>query len=141
MWILILPWVECLLVVVMLISLDKRWWKFSVLLAIIVVGLNFYGEVFSIARIGCWSSEVNANIVKVMTWNINGMEYDSLRIEGIAKVIKDEKPDFMFLQESFVAVSDSFYKRLERFTHIHSIGRWVCTIVPIANSPLIALHS
>lgn len=129
MWILILPWVECLLGVVLLISLFKRWWIFSVLLAIIVVLLNFYGKVFSVGSIGSGLSEGNVKMLKVMTWNINGMEYDSMRVDGIAKVIKDEGSDFVFLSEDFAAISDSLHKRLDEFypyTSYRKVGMHHC---------------
>lgn len=129
MWILILPWVECLLGVVLLISLLKRWWIFSVLLAIIVVLLNFYGKLFSAGSIGLFLSEGSVKTVKVMTWNINGMVYESKRVEGIAKVIKDEDPDFVLLSEIFAAISNTLHKRLEKdypYTSYRKVGMHHC---------------
>lgn len=101
MWILILPWLLCLLLLALGGSLFKKWWKCSAAIAVCIVILNVYGRVFSMGFIQHLLTVDEAKTMKVMTWNINGMEYDSLKVEGIVERIRGESPDFVFLAENF----------------------------------------
>lgn len=82
-----------------IIALKKHFWIAGVL---VVVGflLNWLSECLAFSLMS--NNEIcGKKAVRVMAWNIDGSEYDSLKVARIADVIIKYKPDVIFLSEDF----------------------------------------
>ena len=94
------PWIiiVCLFVAI-IVALKKYYWIAG---GLVVVGfiLNWLSECFAFSLIS--NNEMCGNrTVRVMAWNIDGSEYDSLKVSEIANVIHKHNPDVVFLSEDF----------------------------------------
>lgn len=86
------PWIitVCFLAAIT-IALKKHFWIAG---GLVVVGflLNWLSECFAFSLIS--NKDIcGKRTVKVMAWNIDGSEYDSLKVARIADVIHKYKPD------------------------------------------------
>ena len=82
-----------------IIALKKHFWIAG---GLVVVGflLNWSSECFAFSLIS--NNEMcGKRTIRVMAWNIDGSEYDSLKVARIADVINKYKPDVVFLSEDF----------------------------------------
>ncbi len=118
MWVLFLPWILGLLLIMVLITVVKRWWKTAVALVLAVVLLNACGEVFSFEIFsGVGSTKGVGSEIRVFTWNIHGGDGDTLRYIAIANRILEEDADVVYVAECFIetsAVMDELLK--ERYS-------------------------
>ena len=94
------PWIitVCFLAAI-IIALKKHVWIVG---GLVVVGflLNWLSECFAFSLMS--NNEIcGKRTVRVMAWNIDGSEYDSLKVARIADVIHKYKPDVIFLSEDF----------------------------------------
>ena len=94
------PWIitVCFLAAI-IIALKKHFWIAG---GLVVVGflLNWLSECFAFSLIS--NNEMcGKRTIRVMVWNIDGSEYDSLKVARIADVINKYKPDVIFLSEDF----------------------------------------
>lgn len=94
------PWIitVCFLASI-IIALKKHFWIAG---GLVVVGflLNWLSECFAFSLMS--NNEIcGKRTVSVMAWNIDGSEYDSLKVAKIADVINKHKPDVIFLSEDF----------------------------------------
>ena len=94
------PWIitVCFLAAI-IIALKKHVWIVG---GLVVVGflLNWLSECFAFSLIS--NKEIcEKRTVRVMAWNIDGSEYDSLKVARIADVIYKHNPDVIFLSEDF----------------------------------------
>ena len=94
------PWIitVCFLAAI-IIALKKHFWIAG---GLVVVGflLNWLSECFAFSLMS--NNEMcGKRTVRVMAWNIDGSEYDSLKVAKIADVINKHKPDVIFLSEDF----------------------------------------
>ena len=94
------PWIitVCFLAAI-IIALKKHFWIAG---GLVVVGflLNWLSECFAFSLIS--NNEMcGKRTIRVMAWNIDGSEYDSLKVAKIADVINKYKPDVIFLSEDF----------------------------------------
>ena len=94
------PWIitVCFLAAI-IIALKKHFWIAG---GLVVVGflLNWLSECFAFSLMS--NNEMcGKRTVRVMAWNIDGSEYDSLKVSRIADVINKYKPDVVFLSEDF----------------------------------------
>ena len=93
------PWIitVCFLAAI-IIALKKH---FRIAGGLVVVGflLNWLSECFAFSLMS--NNEICGKTVRVIAWNINGSEYDSLKVSEIADVIHKYKPDVIFLSEDF----------------------------------------
>ena len=94
------PWIitVCFFAVIIAV-LKKHFWIAG---GLVVVGflLNCLFECFAFSLMS--NNEMCGNrTVRVMAWNIDGSEYDSLKVSKIADVIHKYNPDVVFLSEDF----------------------------------------
>ena len=94
------PWIitVCFLAAI-IIALKKHFWIAG---GLVVVGflLNWLSECFAFSLMS--NNEMcGKRTVRVMAWNIDGSEYDSIKVAKIADVINKHKPDVIFLSEDF----------------------------------------
>ena len=94
------PWIIliCFFAAV-IIGLKKHYWIGS---GLVIIGLilNWFSECFAFSLIS--NKEIcEKRTVRVMAWNIDGSEYDSLKVARIADVIYKHNPDVIFLSEDF----------------------------------------
>ena len=94
------PWIiiVCYLVAI-IVALKKRYWIAG---GTVVIGfiLNWVSECFAFSFIP--NKEIcEKSTVSVMAWNIDGSQYDSLKVSEIANVIYKHNPDVVFLSEDF----------------------------------------
>ena len=94
------PWIitVCFLAAI-IIALKKHFWIAG---GLVVVGflLNWLSECFAFSLMS--NNEMcGKRTVRVMAWNIDGSEYDSLKVARIADVIHKYKPDVIFISEDF----------------------------------------
>ena len=100
MWALTYPWIILIcLIATVIIGLKKHYWIAG---AFVITGLllNWLCECFAFSFVfdkGIYGKSA----VKVMAWNIDGSEYDSLKVSKIADVIHKYNPDVIFLSEDF----------------------------------------
>ena len=100
MWALTYPWIIliCFFAAV-IIGLKKHYWIAG---GFVITGLllNWLCECFAFSLVfdkGIYDKSA----VKVMSWNIDGSQYDSLKVSEIANVIHKHNPDVVFLSEDF----------------------------------------
>lgn len=100
MWALTYPWIIliCFFAAV-IIGLKKHYWIAG---GFVITGLllNWLCECFAFSFVfdkGIYGKSA----VKVMAWNIDGSQYDSLKVSEIANVIHKHNPDVVFLSEDF----------------------------------------
>ena len=94
------PWIiiVCLFIAI-IVALKKHYWIAG---GLVVVGflLNWLSECFAFSLMS--NNEIcGKRTVRVMAWNIDGSEYDSLKVAKIADVINKHKLDVIFLLEDF----------------------------------------
>ena len=100
MWALTYPWIilVCFFAAV-IVALKKHYWIAG---GLVIIGLllNWLCECFAFSFVSDKGIYSQSNI-KVMAWNIDGSQYDSLKVSEIANVIHKHNPDVMFLSEDF----------------------------------------
>ena len=94
------PWIiiVCFLAAI-IFAMKKHYWIGS---GLVIIGLifNWLSECFAFSLMS--NNEIcGKRTVRVMAWNIDGSEYDSLKVAKIADVIHKHKPDVIFLSEDF----------------------------------------
>ena len=94
------PWIIIVCFIAAIIfAMKKHYWIGS---GLVIIGLilNWFSECFAFSLIS--NKEIcEKRTVRVMAWNIDGSEYDSLKVAKIADVINKHKPDVIFLSEDF----------------------------------------
>ena len=100
MWALTYPWIILIcFIAAVIIGLKKHYWIAG---GFVITGLllNWLCECFAFSFVfdkGIYGKSA----VKVMVWNIDGSQYDSLKVSEIANVIHKHNPDVVFLSEDF----------------------------------------
>lgn len=100
MWALTYPWIILIcFIAAVIIGLKKHYWIAG---GFVITGLllNWLCECFAFSFVfdkGIYGKSA----VKVMAWNIDGSQYDSLKVSKIANVIHKHNPDVVFLSEDF----------------------------------------
>lgn len=113
MTVLLLPWILCLLVLVAVGFAVRRWWRTAGILVLTALLLNWWGHVVPINCLATQSSDGVQNRIKVLAWNIEAGEYDSIKIESLCKIILEQDADLVFLAEDFYACCDKIGARLK----------------------------
>ena len=123
MTILFLPWILSLLVLVAVGFAVRRWFRTAGILVLMALLLNWWGHVVPINCLATQSSDAVQNRIKVLAWNIEAAEYDSVKIESLCKIILEQDADLVFLAEDFYACCDQIDARLKSLypytTHDH----------------------
>lgn len=94
------PWIIVLLLIASTIFVIKKHYWIAGILMIIAIFLNWSVQCFAIPDIGSLGSN-NGNTLRVLAWNIDGSEYDSLKVTETARIINKHNPDVIFLSEDF----------------------------------------
>lgn len=97
MFVLFTPWILQLILIVAIVCLFRRKWKFAVFLGALGLAVNLYYKILPISL----SHNRNAKIIRVMTFNIEGSLQDSISIKRIAQLILNEDADYVFVGEDF----------------------------------------
>jgi endonuclease/exonuclease/phosphatase (EEP) superfamily protein YafD len=123
MTVLFLPWMLVLLLVVAVGFAVRRWWRTAGILVLTALLFNWWGHVVPINCLATQSSDGVQNRIKVLAWNIEAGEYDSIKIESLCKIILEQDADLVFLAEDFYACCDQIDARLKSLypytTHDH----------------------
>lgn len=99
-WILALPMLLIVLLVNVLALVCFGKWKWALVVLIVSVTINWYGEVWAV--IPLVEDEGTEEDIKVMAFNIHGSGDDfDARMDGIVKLIREENPDVVFVSEIF----------------------------------------
>lgn len=94
------PWIIIVCFCAAIIVALKKHYGIAGGLVIVGFLLNWVSECFAFSLIS--NKEIcEKRTVKVMAWNIDGSEYDSLKVSKIADVIHKYNPDVVFLSEDF----------------------------------------
>ncbi|MEO5911146.1 MAG: endonuclease/exonuclease/phosphatase family protein [Pelobium sp.] len=99
------PFILLINILFILIWVIFRKWYFLLSLIIIIVGYQPLKRTFGF-RLATKTSTINSTTIKLMTWNVHlfkkfGSELDSSTRTSVLKVIKDEQPDIIGIQEFF----------------------------------------
>lgn len=113
MTVLFLPWLLVLLVLAAVGFAVRRWWRTAGILVLTALLLNWWGHVVPINCLATQSSDAVHNRIKVLVWNIEAAEYDSVKIESLCKIILEQDADLVFLAEDFYACCDQIDARLK----------------------------
>lgn len=113
MTILFLPWLLSLLLVVAVGFAVRRWWRTAGILVLTALLLNWWGHVVPINCLATQSSDAVQNRIKVLAWNIEAADYDSVKIESLCKIILEQDADLVFLAEDFYACCNQIDARLK----------------------------
>ena len=100
MWALTYPWIILIcFIAAVIIGLKKHYWIAG---GFVITGLllNCLCECFAFSFVSDKVIYSQSNI-NVMAWNIDGSQYDSLKVSEIANVIHKHNPDVVFLSEDF----------------------------------------
>lgn len=101
-WILALPFLLIFLLIVVFILVFFKKWMWAIVILLIVLSINGYGEVFAFRVFENLCLDVAEDDIKVLTFNIHGPgENFDERIDGIVELVKKESPDIVFLSESY----------------------------------------
>lgn len=123
MTVLFLPWMLVLLLLLAVGFAVRRWWRTAGILVLTALLLNWWGHVVPINCLATQSSDTVQNRIKVLAWNIEAAEYDSVKIESLCKIILEQDADLVFLAEDFYACCDKIDARLKSLypytTHDH----------------------
>jgi endonuclease/exonuclease/phosphatase (EEP) superfamily protein YafD len=113
MILLALPWLLLIsILIIFLLAIKKKWWLCIGCIIILCV-LNYIGEVFPInIVVGKRSSAEGLNIIKIITWNIDGSNFDSTKSGEIVSIIDSLKPDIVFLSENYGSIAHILDKQL-----------------------------
>ena len=95
------PWVLALLIAIVLITLLKKRFVVSGIIVVFALLLNCWCECVALHFFSCVTNTDARLSIKVMTWNIDGSEYDSLKVRTIVDVINEQNPDAVYLAEDF----------------------------------------
>lgn len=99
-WILALPILLISLLVVAIVLVCFKKWKWAVGVLVVAIVVNCYGEVLALHPLRM-SGGTEADI-KVMAFNIHGSGEDfESRTDGIVRLIREENPDVVFVSELF----------------------------------------
>ena len=94
------PWIITVCFLAAIIIALKKHFRISGGLVVVGFILNWLSECFAFSLMS--NNEIcGKRTVRVMAWNIDGSEYDSLKVARIADVINKHKPDVVFLSEDF----------------------------------------
>lgn len=104
---LLYPWIIAFLFVIVIIALLNKRYILSAIIFFLLVILNWACECFALNICSESKDGKNGIIIKVMTWNINGDEYNAQKISSIATIINEQKPDILFLAEYYDGISRS----------------------------------
>lgn len=113
MTILFLPWMLVLLLVVAVGFAVRRWWKTAGILVLTALLFNWWGHVVPLNCPAIQHNDTVQNRIKVLAWNIEAGEYDSVKIESLCKIILEQDADLVFLAEDFYACCDKIGARLK----------------------------
>ena len=96
---LLIPWVLLLVVILDAVCLIKRWWKAGVVIAIVLLLVNWHWNVFSVG-FNSLDKHKNPNYLRVMTWNISCADTTvAMDVDGLVAAIQRENPDMIFITE------------------------------------------
>lgn len=95
------PWVLALLIAIVFITLLKKRFVVSGIIVVFALLLNCWCECVALHFFSCVTNTDARLSIKVMTWNIDGSEYDSLKVRTIVDVINEQNPDAVYLAEDF----------------------------------------
>lgn len=130
-WILALPFFLIFLLIVVFILVFFKKWMWAVGILLIVLSINWYGEVCPFHPFKYFWYEDAEDDIEVLTFNIHGPgENFDERIDGIAELIKKECPDVVFLCESYAPYKhyemrlDSILKVLLPYSTYQSQSQW-----------------
>ncbi len=113
MCILLLPWIAVVDIVILIILIIKRCRTIYIAIAVILLlAINLYGHIFAIPTPSTNSKSSDSERLSVLSWNIDGLEYDPVKISRILETIKEYDPDLIYLAEDFYACCDSINQQL-----------------------------
>lgn len=96
---LLIPWVLLLLILLVAVCLLMKWWKTGVAIAIALLLVNWYWQVFSFG-ICSLDKHKNPNCLRVMTWNICCADSAGTDdVDGMLSAILGQDADVVFLTE------------------------------------------
>lgn len=96
---LFVPWILLVLVIILVITISKKWYKTSVLLFMCLIAANWHWQVFSFGLKG-FEEAKGDEYLRVLTWNTDMTIAESTeKSEGIADVILSQGADLVFLTE------------------------------------------
>lgn len=105
---LIIPWTLLLFLVITAILLYKKKWIAAVVLAVLMVLINWWGDCFCIGFKNTFTGDL-----KVLSFNVNGVGvYDKDKADALLSIIQEEGPNVVFMTECFSPLCDSLHARL-----------------------------
>jgi endonuclease/exonuclease/phosphatase (EEP) superfamily protein YafD len=113
MFVLLLPWIAVIDIIILVYLIIKRCNALYITISVIsIIAINLYGHLFAIPIQQKVYRLADNHQLSVLSWNIDGSEYDSAKIANIIGVIRKYNPDLVFLAEDFYTCCDSIDKRL-----------------------------
>ena len=99
MIILFAPWLLLLALIPTIYCLLNRKWVFSAFLIALLLWGSWYCRLVPVSLTPQGES---ASTIKVLTFNINGSQQDSISLKGITQIILQEDADVVFVAEDFL---------------------------------------
>ena len=132
-----LPWLLVLLLLLTLFfAYNKRWLLCLGCVFLILVG-NIWGEVFAVnLRLFANKPDKNLPKLKILSWNVNGGELDSISNCKLFHIIDSLSPDIIFLSENYGQVNGLLDHKLasvklKRADYPGDNGHWFYSRIPI----------
>lgn len=93
------PWILLLLSLVAVALLFSKRRKFSLLILLFAVVLNWWSECIPL-RLASFNGKTSGKSLKIMSFNIDGSSQDiAIRAHGIVNIINNQSPDLVFIAE------------------------------------------
>lgn len=94
-----IPWLLVLLTIAFIVSLIKKTWKVALLLAVIIIVINWWVECLPL-RVMPLKITSTDNTVSIMCYNINGSgDGECNKADLIVSMIRQSNPDIVFISE------------------------------------------
>lgn len=143
MYILFAPWLLLLALIPTIYCLVKRKWMISVILIALMLWGNWYCRLLPVS-LTTHSDE--GSTIKVLTFNINGSQQDSISLKGISQVILEEDADIVFVVEDFLRnVVKTQEEITERYPYnsepFFKAGHYLLSKMPITSAEKFAEES
>lgn len=135
MSVLFAPWLLLVALILTICCLLKRKWGISVVLIALMLWGNWYCRLLPISFI----PQKADSAIKVLTFNINGSQQDSVSLRGIARIILKEDADVVFIAEDFLRMLIKTQEKItERYPYnsesFFKAGHYLLSKMPIESA-------